>query len=119
MLIYENASSSAAMLVANPGLQKTLRQVGYRVSTCTQLTECEKAASGGKIDILLADIADANSFRGAGTGTSSKLALVPLLLKPSKLELSDAKTAFGQAFDASSGDLRLLEVLAKASRRVR
>ena len=117
VLIFENSSSPAAMAVSRSGVERTLKQVGYKVVTCGDPADCASAAGDGKFDIILAGLSDAKDLRTKSAQVSPQPAIVPLLLKPSKAELADAKSDYGQAFDASTGDLKLLEVLARASRR--
>lgn len=110
VLIYGDASSAAVSAVNSADYRKTLAMVGYKVTTCSDADACLKEAKEGKFDVVLADAKDAKAVKEQ-TGSN----VVPLYLKASKDEVQEAKAAYGQAFDASGGSLKLLPVINRAA----
>lgn len=116
ILIYGTSTSAASAALAKPDVRKTLEGVGHSVTFCAEPVSCKKAVGEGKFDVVLADQNEATGLKqGAGAGKTG-MVVVPLLLNASKTDLSKAKTNYGIAYDAAGGGLRLLPVLAKASK---
>lgn len=110
VLIYGNPSSAAVSALSSPEYRKTMAMVGYKVTTCTGDEECVRELKGKKFDVVLADARDAQAAK-ENTGAR----VVPVLMKASKAEVKEAKHAYGQAFDASGGSLKLLPVVNRAA----
>jgi hypothetical protein len=110
VLIYGNPNSAAVSAVSSPEYRKTLAMAEYKVTTCTGDEECVRELKGKKYDVVLADAKDAQAAKER-TGAR----VVPVLMKASKEEVKAAKSAYGQAFDASRGSLKLLDVVHRAA----
>lgn len=110
VLIYGDPSSASVSAVSSAEYRKTLAMVGYKVTTCNGTEECLRETKGKKFDVVLADAKDARAAKEQ-TGAS----VVPLLMKPSKEDVQEAKGEYGQAFDASGSSLKLLPVINRAA----
>lgn len=110
VLIYGDPSSAAVSAVSSAEYRKTMAMVGYKVTMCTGSDECLLALKGKKFDVVLADAKDAQAVKEQ-TGSN----VVPVLMNASKEDVNDAKVAYGQAFDASRGSLKLLPVINHAA----
>jgi ABC-type Fe3+-hydroxamate transport system substrate-binding protein len=78
---------------------------------CSGDEECARELKGKKFDVVLAGSKDVEAAK-AKTGAS----VVPVLVNASKDEVKEAKRTYGEAFDASSGSLRLLPVVNRAAK---
>lgn len=114
ILIYGDASSATVSAVSSAEYRKTLAMVGYRVTTCTDAEACLREMKNKKYDVVLADAKDAKAVKDE-TGSI----VVPMLMGASKEDLKLAKVAYGQAFDASGGSLKLLPVINRAASQAR
>ena len=110
VLIYGDASSAAVKAVSSADYRKSMAMVGYKVTTCTGSEECNRELKGRKFDVVLVDAKDARAVKEQ-TGSN----VVAMLIEASKEEVQEAKVAYGQAFDASSGSLKLLPVINHAA----
>jgi len=110
VLIYGDESSDAVSALSSPDYQKTLKMVGYKVVHCRGTDDCQRELRERKFDVILADAKDAKSAR-----EQSGSSVVPVLLKASKEEVKAAKAAYGHAFDAAGGGVRLLPVINRAA----
>jgi len=110
VLIFGNPESPAVSALSSADYQKTLKMVGYKVTTCTGTDECARELKGKKFDVVLADAKDAQAAKEQ-TGST----VVAVLMKASKEEVKEAKNTYGQAFDASGGSLKLPSVINRAA----
>ena len=111
VLIYGNPSSPAVSVLSSADYKKTMKMVGYHVTTCSGDEACARELKGKKFDVVLADSRDVEAAK-AQTGGN----VVPVLVNASKDEIKEAKRTYGEAFDTSGGSLKLLPVVNRAAK---
>ena len=111
ILIYGNASSAAIAAVSKDDFSSTLAMVGHKVSKCASTTDCASALASEHYDVVLADPSDAATLKATGTS-----GILPVMVKPSKVEVEKLKGTYAETFDASRDPLRLLPILVKLTK---
>jgi ABC-type amino acid transport substrate-binding protein len=91
-------------------LQATLKQAGHQVQVVQDISQLDLAVKSGKVDVVLVDVADANLAQGSNSKTG-KPAILAVLQKPSKDDLSSAKKKYDFALNASGNSVELLTAI--------
>jgi hypothetical protein len=105
-VLWNNRATGAAL--ANAKLQNALKEVGHRVVFVQDSTQLAIALKAEKVDVVLADFADAASLAPELQTVSSKPALLPVLYKPSKADMAAARKQYPFRLQASANEIEFL-----------
>ena len=93
ILIYAGGNSNGAP-VRRSELQSTLKLAGHKVQTVEDLVKLDQALASAKYDLILADVADAAAVARQIESKPSKPVLLPLIHKPTNIELAAAERQY-------------------------
>jgi hypothetical protein len=89
ILVYPGQSANAA-LIRSLQSQPAFKKAGYRLQLVEDSAGLDNALRGGKYDVLVADVSDANELSQQVSLAASKPVLLPVAFKASKEEQSAA-----------------------------
>jgi len=113
ILIYSNGTQSGAIL-SSAKLQATLKQAGHKLQMVEGASQLDEALKSGKVDVVLADFADIAGITRQLQSAPSKPVLLPILVKPSKAELSAVQKEYKFALKASADEIQYLTAIDEA-----
>jgi DNA-binding NtrC family response regulator len=113
VVIYAGERKDSGSL-GSANLRNTLKQAGVTLQTAANAAELERALKTRKVDVVLADFADLNRISLELRSASSQPVVVPVLLRPSKAELSAAQHDYRLALKAPLNDLHVLAAIQEA-----
>jgi ABC-type amino acid transport substrate-binding protein len=113
VVIYSSGNRNGTDLT-NLKLQNTLRQAGHRPQTAAGLSQLDEALKSGKVDVVLADVADAADISQRLQSAPSKPIMVPVMFKPSKAALNAVQREYGYALNASGDEIQYLSAIHEA-----
>ena len=108
ILVYGIHPDSA---LKNKQFQSSLTQAGHKVKTIDSASQLDRTLSGGKFDLVLAEIADAAALQQRLTSVPSGPRVLPVLYKPAKEELASVEKEYGAAMKAPSAFTEHLEAI--------
>ena len=108
ILIYMHANSALSEIART--LQPALKQAGHKFDTVDDFTGLDKALKTGKYDLLLADVADAESLRPYAL-SAFKPVLLPVVYMSSKAEATAVEKRFHCVLKAPGSLSRYLEAI--------
>jgi ABC-type amino acid transport substrate-binding protein len=111
-VLWNNSASGAVL--ANPKLQRTLREIGHKVVFVQDSTQLGVALKAGKVDVVLADFTDTGSIAPEVRSASNTPILVPVLYKPSKTEWTTAQRQYPFLLKASADEIQFLTAIDEA-----
>lgn len=95
----------------NKQFQSSLTQAGHKVKTIDNASQLDRTLSGGKFDLVLAEIGDAAALQQRLTALPSGPRVMPVLYKPVKEELASVEKQYGGAMKAPSAFTEHLEAI--------
>jgi len=113
VVIYSNGNQSGAAF-RSAKLQTTLKQAGHKLQTAEGLSQLKEALQMGKVDVVVADFADLAGINQQLQSAPSKPAVLPVLFKPSKTELSAAQRDYKFALKAPGDEVQYLVAIDEA-----
>ena len=113
VLIYSNGNQIGAT-VRSARLQTTLKQAGHKLQTAEGPSQLNEALQLGKVDVVLADFADLAGITRQLQSAPSKPVVLPVLLKPSKTELTAAQREYKFALKAPGDEVQFLVAIDEA-----
>src|ERR1700680_891539 len=90
IVIYSNGTQSGTILTSAK-LQTTLKQAGHKLQMVEGAPQLDEALKSGKVDVVLADFAEVAGITWQLQSAPSKPVVLPILVKPSKAELTAAQ----------------------------
>lgn len=114
VLIYVPPSSALGGELRNLPVDKALSLSGYRLALAASAEELDQALAEKRPDVVLVDIADAPSVEKLSPGGSSGPAILPVLYKASRQEVSEARKTWGVALKAPASSDALLDAVDEA-----
>lgn len=113
LVIYSSGNQSGATLMSAK-LQTTLKQAGHKLQTVQGAVQLDEALKLGKVDVVLADMADLAGITRQLQSAPSKPVVLPVLFKPSKAELAAAQREYKFALKAPADEVQYLVVIDEA-----
>jgi len=107
VVIYTNGTKSGATLKGSK-LQITLKQVGHKLQTVEDAAQLDQALKSGRVDVVLADIADVSGITRQLQSAPSKPVVLPVLFKASKADLAAAQKEYRFALKAPGDEVQYL-----------
>ncbi len=91
ILIYQVRGNSP---LKDKQFQSSLKQAGHKVQVLNSADQLSSVLNGGKYDLVLAEISDADSLKDQLSSIRSGPSLLPILNKPTKNELAAAEKQY-------------------------
>ena len=107
VILYSSNHESGATL-RNSKLQSMLKESGHKLQVVQDSAQFIQALKAGRVDVVLADIADANEITQQFQSASTKPSILPVLYQPSKAEFAAAQKQYKIALKSSSDELQFL-----------
>jgi ABC-type amino acid transport substrate-binding protein len=98
----------------NAKLQTTLKQAGHKLQMVEGASQLDEALKSGKVDVILADLADVAGITRLLQAAPSKPIVLPILFKPSNAELAAAQKEYKFALKASADEIQYLKAIDEA-----
>jgi len=114
VVIYAPPSSSLHGDLRNLPVDKVLTLGGYRPAAAASKEELQEALKERGPDVILADVADARSIEGQFPPGPAGPIILPVLNKPTRQELSEARKTWGVALKAPASGDSLLDAVDEA-----
>lgn len=114
VLIYAPPSSALSGELRKPSLEKALGLAGYRSAVAVSAEEVSGILKEKGPDVVIVDIADARSVEKYASAGPSGPIILPVLDKPTRQELSEARKAWGVALKAPASGDSLLDAVDEA-----
>lgn len=93
ILVFPGQSASATLIRELPS-QPAFKKSGHRFQLVEDSAGLDNALKGGKYDVVLADVSNANELSQQVSSAASKAVLLPVAFKASKEEQSEAKKKY-------------------------
>jgi hypothetical protein len=93
ILAYPGQTGSAT-LIRDLQLQRAVKKAGHRIQVVEDLAGLDKALKGGKYDLVMADVANANELSQRVLSAPSKPVLLPVAFQASKEVQSAAQKKY-------------------------
>ena len=113
ILAYPGQTASAAV-IRNLQLQPAVRKAGHRIHVVEDPAGLDDALKGGKYDLVMADVANANELSQRVLSASSKPVLLPVAFQASKEEQSAAQKKYHCLLKAPSNPENYLAAIDQA-----
>ena len=114
ILAYTPPNSAVPGVVKDLELQPALKQAGHKFQVVEDPTAFDEALKTGKYDLVLADVADAESLEQQMRSAPSSPRMLAVVYKPSKAEETAAGKKFRFVLKAPSKADRYLAAIDKA-----
>ena len=115
ILLYMNPSSQLPAADKDIQLQSMLKSAGHSLKPIGDRTELLRTLKAGSFDFVVAALPDADALKSDVAAAPGKPMLVAMLYKPSKEQMTAAKTQFTCPVKAEKNN-QLLRVLEEASK---
>jgi ABC-type amino acid transport substrate-binding protein len=113
ILAYPGQKASAA-LIRDLQLQPAVKKAGHRIQVIEDPAGLDNALKGGKYDLVLADLANANELSQRLSSAPSKPVILPVAFRASKEEQSAAQKKYHCLLKAPSNPGQYLEAIDQA-----
>jgi ABC-type amino acid transport substrate-binding protein len=113
LVIYSGGTQSGATL-SSTKLQTTLRRAVHKLQLVQRGSELDQALKSGRVDVVLVDFADLAGITRELQSAPSNPVILPILVKPSKAELSAAQKEYKFALKATADDFEYLTAIDEA-----
>lgn len=114
VLAYMRQDSSVPVVVRDLEHNSALKQAGHKLQVVEDRTALDEALKTGKYDLVLADVADAESLEQQVRSAPSSPMMLPVVYKPSKAEETAAGKKFRFVLKAPGNAERYLAAIDKA-----
>lgn len=109
ILVYAPSDSALTKTLGNIPIDSILEKVGYQPTTVTGIGELESTLRTGEWDVVLVDLSDTESLRVIQASAVS--AVLPVIHRPSRTELREAKRTYGEVLSSPTKSMRLIEIV--------
>jgi ABC-type amino acid transport substrate-binding protein len=113
LVIYSPTARSGAPL-GNPKLQIALKSVVHKLQVVQGGSQLDEALKSGRVDVVLVELGDLTGIARELQSAPSKPAILPILVKPSKAELTAVQKEYRFALKASADDFEYLTAIDEA-----
>jgi ABC-type amino acid transport substrate-binding protein len=113
ILAYPGQTASAT-LIRDLRLQPAVKKAGHRIQVVEDATGLDNALKGGKYDLVMADVANANELSQRVLSAPSKPVLLPVAFQASKEEQSAAQKKYHCLLKAPSNPENYLVAIDQA-----
>jgi ABC-type amino acid transport substrate-binding protein len=113
VVIYSSGTQSGTTL-GSARLHSTLTQAGHKLQTVQGASQLSEALKCGKVDVVLADLADLAGITRELQSAPSIPVVLPVLFKPSKAELAAAQKQYKLALKATADEVHYLTAIDEA-----
>jgi|KBSMisStandDraft_5_1062788.scaffolds.fasta_scaffold576517_1 hypothetical protein len=110
VVIFSNPRASGAALTKR-NLRAAMKEAGHSVVFVQDSNQLAQVLEGGRVDILLIDLADAGTVAHELDSASTKPTVVPVLYKPSKSDFAAAQRQNPFALKASDNEIQFLKTI--------
>jgi hypothetical protein len=114
VLIYAPPSSALNAELKNLSVEKVLTLSGYRPATAVSAEELGQALAERHPDVVLVDVGEAPSVEKLSLGGSTGPAILPVLFKATRQDLSEARKTWGVALKSPASSDSLLDAVDEA-----
>jgi hypothetical protein len=94
IIIYAQPQRHAAKAILDPRLQADLTQAGHRVVIAADVVALERGLESGGVDLVLADVVDADHLFARAAASSSKPSVLPVMYEPTQDEIRAIETRY-------------------------
>ncbi len=94
ILFFTRPNSAVAQAVKDPQLLPAFKQAGHKIQNVEESGKLEDALKTGKYDLIVADVADAESLSAAIQGAASHPLFVPVVSQANKADQTAAHNKF-------------------------
>ena len=114
ILAYTRQNSAVPGVVKDLERQPALKQAGHKLQVVEDPAALDEALKTGKYDLVLADVADAESLEQQMRSSPSSPVMLPILYNSSKAETTAAEKKFRFVLKAPGNADRYLAAIDKA-----
>jgi hypothetical protein len=114
ILAYAPPTSRIGPVVQELERLPALKEAGHRFYAVQDKAGLEQALTGGKYDLLLADLADAADLEQRFAADRTRPVLVPVVFKPTKTDAAAVKNKFSYVLKAPAKPIDYLEAIDRA-----
>jgi hypothetical protein len=114
VLIYAPPASALSGELANLSVDSVLSRAGYRPSTAASAEKLTEILKDKRPDVVVVDIADARTVEKHAPAGSSGPIILPVLNKPSRQEIAEARRTWGVVLKTPASGDSLLDALDEA-----
>jgi hypothetical protein len=94
IVIYVHSQGAAAKAIRDPRLQADLKFSGHRVLVVETEAALARALESSRVDLLLADVAEAERMSIQASAAPSKPTVLPVMYQPTKEEAKAIETRY-------------------------
>jgi ABC-type amino acid transport substrate-binding protein len=113
LVIYSATARSGAPL-GNSKLQITLKRVVHKLQVVQGGPQLDQALKSGRVDVVLVEFGDLAGIAQELQSAPSKPAILPILVRPSKAELTAVQKEYRFALKAGADDFEYLTSIDEA-----
>jgi ABC-type amino acid transport substrate-binding protein len=113
LVIYSATARSGAPL-GNSKLQIALKSVVHKLQVVQGGSQLDQALKSGRVDVVLVEFGDLAGIARELQSAPSKPAILPILVKPSKAELTAVQKEYRFALKAGADDFEYLTAIDEA-----
>lgn len=110
ILMYANPTSELPRTLATLSVDATLRKAGYRPTSVASVAELDKALREHEWDLVVVDATDSQTVSQRVQGAAAPH-VVPVLHKPTKTELTQAKKLYRSVVNTPSKSRAFLDAI--------
>ena len=109
ILVYTPSAPAAAILDSK--FQASLSRAGHDVQVAREKEQLATALQSGRVDLVLAGVADVEAITSAAEQSPSRPVVLPVMYKPTKAEAQAVKARYHLELKASDNPARYLAAL--------
>ena len=121
ILTLGGAGSNTARSLNDPKLVKALKKAGHKLQSVTDSGELRRALQGGRYDLVIVDLVDADAIEQILSSAAPAPSLLPVSADMSKTQLDAAQKRFDGVLRVSASErqtlLKIDEVMKKRAKR--
>ena len=110
LLIYSRSGAA----LSNAKLQSTLKQAVHKLQLVKDGAQLDGALKSGRVDVVLVDFGDLSGITQQLQSAPSQPVILPVLINPSKADLSAARKEYKFALKASADEAEYLIAIDEA-----
>src|SRR5205085_970123 len=116
LVIYFGGTQAGGPL-GGAKLQATLRRTVHKLQLVQSGTQLDEALKSGRVDVVLVDFPDLSGIARQLQAATSKPVILPILIKPSKADITAAQKEYKFVLKATADDFEYLAAINDAMKR--